>query len=104
MILSYFLMEKRLEILKDIRILDYNEHIQKIAEKYMSIFNFPNRLLRDIFHVAYAVFYEIDYLLTWNCKHLANAHFTKQLEKFNIKLSLKTPEICTPEELVDLSY
>ena len=41
----------------------------------------------------------MDYLLTWNCKHIANAHFKVQLTKYNKKNSIILPEICTPEEL-----
>jgi predicted nucleic acid-binding protein len=91
--------KQRLEIIKDAKLLILDDNITKIAENYMQNFNFPEKLLRDVFHVAYAVYYEIDYLLTWNCKHIANAHFKKQLEIFNNKEGYKTPEICTPEEL-----
>ena len=92
---------ERLHIIKETKILTLDDNIIKIAENYMNKLNFPDKLLRDVFHIAFSVYYEIDYLLTWNCKHIANAHFKKQLEKFNNEMKVKTPEICTPEELFE---
>ncbi len=93
--------KERLHIIKKTKILTIDANLIKLAEKYMNNFNFPGRLLRDVFHIAFAVYYEIDYLLTWNCKHIANAHFKKQLEKYNNEMKVKSPEICTPEELFE---
>lgn len=94
------LIKERLEIIKEIKALKLTNEIENIASKYMEFFNFPDKLVRDIYHVSYCVFYNIDFLLTWNCKHIANAHFKIQLEKLNNKLKLYTPMICTPEELL----
>ncbi len=44
----------------------------------------------------------IDYLVTWNCVHLANGEIIKKFLKINEKLSIKTPVICTPEELMEV--
>lgn len=77
-----------------------NKEVEDLADKYMLNFNFPDKLVRDIFHIALAVYYEMDFLLTWNCSHIANAHFRKQLEYYNNQLGYKTPTLCTPEELV----
>ncbi|MCR4291886.1 MAG: hypothetical protein NUV76_03310 [Candidatus Kuenenia sp.] len=46
--------------------------------------------------------HNIDYLVTWNCVHLANGEIIKKLLKINEKLSIKTPVICTPEELMEV--
>ncbi|HBC86758.1 MAG TPA: DNA-binding protein [Lentisphaeria bacterium] len=93
--------EKRIELLAGIPVLDYNPKIEPIAAKYMRHFSFPDKLFRDVFHIAYTVYYEMDFLLTWNCKHLANAHIKLELARFNSRLGFRTPEICTPEELLD---
>ena len=65
----------------------------------MKYFNLSKKLELDITHIAYCVYYEIDYLLTWNCKHLANAQFRHQISKYTNRINLKMPEICTPEEI-----
>jgi hypothetical protein len=41
----------------------------------------------------------VDYLLTWNCRHLANPHLQKQLRAFMAGRGLVLPEICTPIDL-----
>jgi hypothetical protein len=50
----------------------------------------------DALHLAYASFYKIDFLLTWNCKHLANANKYQHIRIINTRLQLHTPEIVTP--------
>ena len=91
--------ELRLNLIKELIILDNKPEIEEIAKKYMKHFNFPDKLFRDMYHVAFAVGYKMDYLLTWNFTHLANVEIEKQLEKLNRKLGFEMPRICTPEEL-----
>ena len=81
-----------------------NDEVEDLSAKYMQNFNFPDKLVRDIFHIALSVYYDMDFLLTWNCSHIANAHFKKQLEHYNNQLGYKTPTLCTPEELIKFSF
>ncbi len=53
----------------------------------------------DAIHLAYASYYKIDFLITWNCKHLANANKKPHIKKINNNLGIFTPEIITPLEL-----
>ena len=59
----------------------------------------PDDILGDAVHLAYASYYKIDYLLTWNCNHLANANKKQHIKIINTKLDLFTPELITPLEL-----
>ena len=93
---------KRLEIVNDLPRLDYEDEIEKIAEYYLRSFNYSTKLLRDIYHLSFAVFHQMDYLLTWNCSHLANAKVRQYLLKLNVSKGLKTPDLCTPEELMNV--
>ncbi len=61
----------------------------------------PLKLEGDAFHLAYASVYKIDFLLTWNCNHLANANKKQHIRVINTKLGLSTPEIITPLELFE---
>ena len=54
----------------------------------------------DLPHFAFAVAYELDYLVTWNCQHIANGEIIRKLVDANTKLSLFTPLIVTPEEIL----
>lgn len=53
----------------------------------------------DAFHLACASYNKIDYLLTWNCNHLANANKDRHIHIVNTKLDLYTPKIITPLQL-----
>lgn len=93
---------RRKDLLKDITLLENNSEIETLTEQYIRHFNFPDKLYRDMYHIAFAVYYKIDYLLTWNFAHLANAHLRTQLHRFNQKAGLNVPEICSPEELYEI--
>ena len=92
--------KRRIEILQGITILPTVMEVEKLAEKYFVYFNFPKKAERDAFHMAYAVYYKMDYLLSWNCSHLSNAGILKGLLKYNSKLGLETPIICTIDEIM----
>jgi len=79
-------------LLPDRRIVD-------IAQIYLDNYIMPQVLKGDALHLAYASYYQIDFLLTWNCNHLANANKRKHIRTINTRLNLPTPEIVTPLEL-----
>ena len=62
----------------------------------------PDGAIRDAAHLAFACYYGIDYLMTWNCAHIANAEIVKRLIEVNRTLGMTTPTICTPEELMGM--
>jgi hypothetical protein len=90
----------RLAELKDFQHLELNEKVEKMAQIYIEQLNIPQKAIRDAVHIAVASVHNIDYLVTWNCTHLANAQIIKRLIKINKRHSVRTPIICTPEELM----
>ncbi len=70
-------------------------------KKYLKKLGLPRGASLDVVHLATAVIYEVDYLLTWNCAHLANGLVIKRLQKVNAILGRPTPIIATPEELLE---
>jgi hypothetical protein len=54
----------------------------------------------DALHMALATVYNLDYLLTWNCKHMANAQIQRKLAQISSDLGYILPVICTPYELI----
>jgi hypothetical protein len=62
----------------------------------------PGKARADIPHFAFAVSYEVDYLVTWNCSHIANGEMIRRLMKVNGELKRPTPLIVTPEEISEL--
>jgi predicted nucleic acid-binding protein len=74
--------------------------IGRIVESYLAHRLMPHYDIRDAFHLAFASHYKLDFLLTWNCRHLANARKQLHVRAINGMLGLSTPLIVTPLELV----
>lgn len=91
---------ERLQLLDPYPVLSASDHVEQIAAAYLRELRLPERALRDAAHLAFACTYAVDYLLTWNCAHIANAEVRRQLARVNDRLGLVTPVICTPEELL----
>lgn len=91
--------EKAIRLAEQVEVLQRTTEVEEVAEIYMKNSLMPNDLRGDAIHLAYASVYKIDFLLTWNCKHLANANKKTHIRKINTKLGLFIPEIITPLEL-----
>ena len=93
---------KRIEHIKNIPVLELNQEIQKLAQSYFDSLDIPEKARLDASHLAVAVWHEIDYILSWNCKHIVSGRVKKMLEKINSQLDIRTPVLCTPEELMEV--
>ena len=91
---------KRLEILKVFSHLELNHAVEKMAQVYVEKLKIPPKALRDAVHLAVASVHSVDYLVTWNCAHIANGEVIKKLMQINSSFGITTPVICTPEELM----
>ncbi|MBN1509545.1 MAG: type II toxin-antitoxin system VapC family toxin, partial [Sedimentisphaerales bacterium] len=85
--------EAKLSLIGDLRLLEITDDIRDIVEVYISHYLMPKDELGDALHLAVASFHKMDYLLTWNCNHLANANKRKHIRRINERLRLHTPEI-----------
>jgi len=94
--------QKRINVINDFSILELNREIQELAQKYFVSLQIPDKAKLDASHLAVAVWYEMDYVLSWNCKHIVSGRIRKMLEEINNKLNIKTPILCTPEELMEV--
>ena len=74
-------------------------HDVKAVEYYIKEKLMPAAVGGDATHLAFASFYRFEYLLTWNCVHLANGNKRRHLEVINGRLKLPVPQILTPLEL-----
>ena len=90
---------KALEYALSIELIERKKEIIDIASVYIANLLMPKDLLGDAMHLAYSSYYKIDFLLTWNCKHLANANKKEHIRILNSRLNLFVPEIITPMEL-----
>ncbi len=91
---------KRIQALQGIELLDVSNEAAELAEKLLAQKCLPKKAAEDALHIAIAAVHGIDYLITWNCKHIANAQMRSAIENV-IRLSgYQAPIICTPEELL----
>lgn len=88
--------QQRLDLLKDVELLPIRDEVELIARIYIERLIMPTDPSGDALHLAVASFYNVDALLTWNCKHLANANKINLIRQINQELSLPTPELTTP--------
>ncbi len=88
-----------LELISKIEVLPPHQRIFEIAQVYVDNYVMPKSLEGDSIHLAYASFYKMDFLLTWNCNHLANSNKKQHINIINTRLTLFTPEITTPLQL-----
>ncbi|MCC6127199.1 MAG: type II toxin-antitoxin system VapC family toxin [Pirellulales bacterium] len=89
----------RLDLIRDLPKLDIVPEVVQLVRKLYSYLHLPPKAEPDIYHLALACFWKIDYLLTWNLKHLANGQVRFKLSRYRDATGISIPEICTPEEL-----
>lgn len=93
---------KRLNVVNTIPSLEITDDVKNVYKIYMKRLQIPDKALRDAIHIAIASVHSIDYLVTWNCKHIANGEIIKKLISINIELGLSIPVIVTLEELMEV--
>jgi len=89
----------RLALLRDVPILEEMPDITQLTEAIRGVLSLPAKAAPDSVHLAFAVWYEMDYLVTWNCAHLANAQTMRALADYTRREGLWLPILCTPEEM-----
>ena len=91
----------RLSLITSLALLDATTEAQELAEKLVSASAVPEAATRDAAHIAIAAANGIEYLVTWNFRHIANAVTRPQIESVCRQAGFESPVICTPEELME---
>jgi predicted nucleic acid-binding protein len=94
--------EKCLTLVVDLPRLAVVSEVTDLAAYYVSEHLMPSNDLGDAFHLAFATWYRVQYLLTWNCKHLANANKFEHVQTLNARRRLVSPAIVTPAQLLEV--
>lgn len=92
--------EARLAALAECQILTMDEAVARLGEAIMKTRLIPPRAYNDALHVAAAARHGVDYLLTWNCRHLANATISERVRMACRAAGYEPPVICTPHSLL----
>ena len=91
---------RRLDILDGIAVLPPLAEARELARGFLNAAALPPKSAIDALHVALAATHGMNFLLTWNCAHIANAEIRPQLELLCWKAGYRPPAICTPMELL----
>ena len=94
--------QERLEKLATLTLLEVTEEAVSLAQELLSTGAVPEKATEDALHLAIAVTNGVEYLLTWNCKHLANATMRTKIEDVCRSAGYEPVIICTPEELLEV--
>ena len=94
------LAAERLEAVDGIPVLPPAPEIPQVASAIMAQAILPAKAQVDALHIAAVAHHRIDYLLTWNCSHIANARILPRIYSVLRERNLPIPIICTPEELL----
>jgi len=94
--------ERRLGFIKGVPLLDLTDVVRTLAGVYQGRVGLSSDARVDLLHVALAVVHRIDYLVTWNCGHIANAQVIRRIADVNREENLFMPLIVTPEEFLHI--
>ncbi|MDR3635833.1 MAG: type II toxin-antitoxin system VapC family toxin [Isosphaeraceae bacterium] len=88
----------RLAALAGLPLLEHSEVVETLAQALRNRVPLPERAIADALHIATAAAHGMDYLLTWNCTHIANVTLRGRIEAVCRDIGYEPPAICTPEE------
>ncbi len=91
---------ERTSVLAGIALLLMRPEVGVMAEALLERSLLPRRAEADAYHISYAAVYEMNYLLTWNFRHIANPQMYPRIERACLELGFEPPALCTPTELL----
>jgi len=92
--------KKRLEIIAHFAQLEITDDVTTLAQALLRNGIIPRKAATDAAHIAVAAVHGMDYLMTWNCAHIANATIFNSVKRVCMEQGFSFPIICTPEELL----
>jgi predicted nucleic acid-binding protein len=93
--------QQRLAVLADVPLLELSEDAFVLAQALVDSGAVPRQAIEDAVHIAVAVANGVDYLMTWNYRHLANAAMRASIDRICRAAGYEPVVICTPEELLE---
>ena len=94
-------IKKRLDLVRPLEVLAASTDAEELTQAIMDAGVLPEKAVRDAAHIAVAAVHGVEYLLTWNCRHLANAQISRRIHVVCDAQGFRMPLICTPEELLE---
>lgn len=94
--------QRRLRSIESLAIVAVTPEVDSLAAAYFAAIALPGKAQADAYHLALATWHGVDYLLSWNCTHIVSGRVRMILEEVNAQFGIRTPIICTPEELMEI--
>ena len=79
--------------------MEINDRVKELAAALAKAAALPKKATKDAIHIGLATVHGMDYLVTWNCRHIANAEIRNVVAAVAFEHGYGVPVICTPEEL-----
>lgn len=95
-------VQSRLEKVATFPVLEVLPEVRNLADAYFSTLDIPEKARADTYHLAITSWHGMDFLVSWNCTHIVNGRIKMLIEEINAKQGIRTPIICTPEELMEV--
>lgn len=92
--------DARLGLLGEVGLLEINPEVGALVKRLLATQIVPTKAASDAIHIAVASVHQIDFMVTWNFRHIANPHIRIRLRKEVSEFGAVLPTICTPEELM----
>lgn len=92
--------ERRSALIREVPLLGVSSEVIGLAKGILKSAGLPEQAGADALHIAIAAFHGMDYLLTWNSKHIANAEYRHRVEQTCRRAGFEPPVLCTPDELM----
>lgn len=99
-IIDYNLKEAMEDITRELSVLRLTDDIKEIGDLYIKFGAVPEGFREDAYHIAVAVFYEMEYILSWNFKHIVRLKTKDVVRMVNTLEELRQVSIITPAELM----
>jgi hypothetical protein len=94
--------KRRRKAVSAFRVLEVVPEVRDLAEHYFAAIDLPEKARADAYHLALAVWHGMDYLVVWNCTHIAGGKVKLIVQRVNAGRALASLIICTPEELMEI--
>jgi len=92
----------RLRVLAEVPLLEVTTGAESLAGALLEEVPLPPKAATDALHIAVAAVNGVEYLLTWNCRHIANPALRQRIESVCRRMRFEPPVICTPQELLEI--
>lgn len=89
----------RLDALRDLAVIEITPEAVRLAGDLVTSGAVPQQAAKDAIHIAVATVAGVKYLLSWNCRHIANVHIAEAVGRLASSKGFRMPVLCTPLEL-----